>query len=183
MATSKVTGLIWPGGATAAPATWHKVATWGRCWMTGLVGIRAVDDDVGELAERWKGGGNSSWLIVFITFNPPSCSSFSSSCSSWCSSSSCYFWLIVFITISLLLPPQPLAYMGRGGAITVKIFSSPQPSLNIFSSPRSRLYCNYIVVAIIEDTYAYMPPHTDQSDSNKLNIKAHPPKKQNILTI
>ena len=84
------------------------------------------------------------------------------------------------------LPPAPApttCLHGTRGAITVKIFSSPQPSLNIFSSPRNRLYCNYIVVAIIEDTYAYMPPHTDQSDSNKLNIKAHPPKKQNILTI
>ena len=38
-----------------------------------LGGIRAVDDDVGELAERWKGGDFSFWLIVFITFAlPPS---------------------------------------------------------------------------------------------------------------
>ena len=62
MATSKVTGLIWPGGV---PATWHKVVT----RPAGVLGgIRAVDDDVGELAERWKGGDFSFWLIVFITF-------------------------------------------------------------------------------------------------------------------
>ena len=60
--------------------------------MTGLGGIRAVDDDVGELAERWKGGNYSSWLIVFITFPiPPSCSS------------CCCFWLIVFTKSPLFL--------------------------------------------------------------------------------